>query len=255
MELFNLEGKVVIVTGAGRGIGREIALGFANAGCRLVICSRTISELEALAKEIESLGSRAHIVRCDITQPDDVDRVVQEAIDQFGKIDILINNAGITKKHPAEEFPLEDWNQIIQVNLTGVFLFTQKVGNIMLEQGSGSIINLSSIASQSALTGSLAYCVSKGGVDMLTKTFAMEWATRGVRVNAIAPAYIETLLVQEIKDHRPKFVEDILHRTPMNRMGDPKEIVGTAIYLASDAATYVTGETIFVDGGWMAAGL
>lgn len=125
----------------------------------------------------------------------------------------------------------------------------------MLEQGSGSIINLSSIASQSALTGSLAYCVSKGGVDMLTKTFAMEWATRGVRVNAIAPAYIETPLVKEIKDHRPKFVEDILYRTPMNRMGDPKEIVGTAIYLASDAATYVTGETIFVDGGWMAAGL
>src|SRR5690625_110698 len=194
MDLFNLKDKVAIVTGAGRGIGKEIALGFAKAGCHLVICSRIVSELEELASEIESLGVKAHVVRCDIANPADIDTVVQEALDKFEKIDILINNAGLTKKHPAEDFPLEDWNQIIQVNLTGVFLFAQKVGKVMLQQDSGSIINLSSIASQSALTGSIAYCASKGGVDMLTKTFATEWASRGVRVNAIAPAYVETPL-------------------------------------------------------------
>lgn len=255
MDLFNLEGKVAIVTGAGRGIGRELALGFAKAGADLVICSRTLSELEQLAQEMKAIGSRVHIVRCDITNPEEIEQVVDETISRFERIDVLVNNAGITKKHAAEDFPLEDWNYIIQVNLTGVFLFTQKVGKIMLQQKSGSIINLSSIASKTALTGSLAYCVSKGGVDMLTKTFATEWATRGVRVNAIAPAYIETPLVKAIKDHRKDFIEDIMKRTPMNRLGDPQEIVGTAIYLASDASSYVTGETIFIDGGWTAYGL
>lgn len=255
MDLFNLENKVAIVTGAGRGIGKEISLGLAQAGCRVVICSRTESELNELADQIKELGSEALVVRCDISKPVDIGNVIDETLKHFDKIDILVNNAGLTKKHPAEDFPLADWNQIIQVNLTGVFLFAQQVGKVMLEQGTGSIINISSVASTQAVTGSIAYGASKGGVKMITKTFASEWADRGVRVNAIAPAYIETPLVKEIKDHRSDFAEDIVNRTPMKRMGEPKEIVGSVIYLASEASSYVTGETIFVDGGWTSIGL
>lgn len=255
MEMFNLKNKIAIVTGAGRGIGRDISLGLAEAGCHLVVCSRTESELNSLADEIRKLGSKVIVAKCDISKPEDIDNVIERTLDEFGKIDILINNAGLTKKHPAEDFPLEDWNQIIQVNLTGVFLFAQKAGKVMLDQGQGSIINISSVASKQAITSSIAYGASKGGVNMLTKTFASEWANRGVRVNGIAPAYIETPLVKAIKDHREDFSNDILKRTPMNRMGEPREIVGAVIFLASDASSYVTGETIFVDGGWTSIGL
>src|SRR5699024_819861 len=201
-DLFNLDKKVAIVTGAGRGIGKEIALGLAKAGCDLVICSRTESELNELAEEIKHIGSEALVVQCDIAQPEDIDNVIDETLKHYKKIDILINNAGLTRKHPAEDFPIEDWNQINQVNLTGVIMFAQKVGKIMLDQGRGLIINISSVASVQAVTSSIAYGASKGGVKMLTKTFASEWASRGVRVNAIAPAYVETPLVKAIKDHR-----------------------------------------------------
>lgn len=255
MDLFDLTDQVAIVTGAGRGIGREIALGLARAGVDIVVCSRTESELNEVAGEVEAIGSSVLVVPCDVSNEGDIDRVIDETLQKFGKVDILINNAGLTRKHPAEDFPLEDWNEIIQVNLTSVFLFAQKVGKVMLEQESGSIINISSIASRQALTDSIAYAASKGGVNMLTKTFAIEWAERGVRVNAIAPAYMETPLVKEIKNHRADFAENIMQRTPMKRMGDPQEVVGAAIFLASDAASYITGETIFVDGGWTSIGL
>lgn len=255
MKLFSLEGKTAIVTGAGRGIGRSIALGLAEAGSNVVVCSRTTSELEELAVEIKAKGVEALVVPCDIQNPAAIDHVIQQTMDQFGSIDVLINNAGITKKHPAEEYPLEDWNQILNVNLTGVFLFAQKVGQVMLNQGKGSIINISSVSSKQAVTKSIAYGATKGGVNMLTKTFASEWADKGVRVNGIAPAYIETPLVLAVKNHREGFAEDIINRTPMKRMGKPEEIVGAAIFLASEASSYVTGETIFVDGGWTAIGL
>lgn len=255
MDLFNVKQKVTIVTGAGRGIGRSVALGFAEAGSHVVVCSRTTNELEELAAEIEEKGVKALVVPCDVSNPEDIDNVVSKTLEEFGKIDILINNAGLTKKHHAEEFPLEDWQQILDVNLTGVFLFAQKVGKVMLEQGHGSIVNVSSVASKQAITKSIAYSATKGGVAMLTKNFASEWADKGVRVNAIAPAYIETPLVLGVKNHRPGFYEDILNRTPMKRLGKPEEITGVAIFLGSEAASYVTGETIFVDGGWTAIGL
>jgi NAD(P)-dependent dehydrogenase (short-subunit alcohol dehydrogenase family) len=255
MKLFSLEGKTAIVTGAGRGIGRSVALGLAEAGSNVVVCSRTTTELEELAEEIKEKRVGALVIPCDVSNHDDIDNVINQTVERFKTIDILINNAGITKKHLAEEFPAEDWEQILSVNLTGVFLFAQKVGKTMLEQGNGSIVNISSIASQQAVKKSIAYAASKGGVNMLTKNFASEWADRGVRVNGIAPAYIETPLVLAVKNHRKGFVEDIVNRTPMKRMGKPEEIVGAAIFLASEASSYITGETIFVDGGWTAIGL
>jgi NAD(P)-dependent dehydrogenase (short-subunit alcohol dehydrogenase family) len=253
--LFDLQGKSAIVTGAGRGIGRSIALGLAQAGADVVLCSRTENELQELANEIERVGRQALVVPCDVMKPEEIQHAVDMAKNQFGKIDILINNAGVTKKTPAEEYEIEDWEHIIAVNLTGVFLFAQYAGREMIKQGGGRIINISSVASQTAVTGSIAYCASKGGVNMLTKVLAVEWAKYGIQVNGIAPAYIETPLVKQIKDVREEFSEQVAARTPLGRMGHPDELVGAAVFLASDASSYISGETIFVDGGWVAVGL
>ncbi|MFC4260289.1 SDR family NAD(P)-dependent oxidoreductase [Marinobacter lacisalsi] len=254
MSLFDLGGNVSLITGAGRGIGRSIALGLAEAGSDLVLCSRSRDELEAVATEARGRGVRALVVTCDVTDPEQIAAAVASAIREFGHIDVLINNAGLAIKKPAEDLPLEDWQTIINVNLTGVFLMAQAVGRHMLERGSGSIVNISSIAGKTGLTGSSAYCASKGGVDMLTRTLAVEWADRGVRVNALAPAYTETPLVKSITDVRADFADRVVARTPMKRMAAPDEMVGTAIYLASRASSYVTGETVMVDGGWTAFG-
>ncbi|GGY71014.1 SDR family NAD(P)-dependent oxidoreductase [Marinobacter zhanjiangensis] len=254
MSLFDLAGKVSLVTGAGRGIGRSIALGLAEAGSDLVLCSRSPDELETVAAEARKKGVTALVVTCDVSDPGQITAAVDTAIRELGHIDVLINNAGLAIKRRAEDLPLEDWQTIINVNLTGVFLMAQAVGRHMLERGSGSIVNISSIAGKTGLTGSSAYCASKGGVDMLTKTLAVEWAGRGVRVNALAPAYTETPLVKSITDVRADFADKVVARTPMQRMADPDEMVGTAIYLASRASSYVTGETVMVDGGWTAFG-
>jgi len=253
--LFDLQGKTAIVTGAGKGIGRSMALGLAQAGADVVLCSRTEKDLQDLAEEIESFGRRAIAVPCDVSKPEDIQEAVNITKREFGNIDILINNAGITQKAPAEEYALEDWNRIISVNLTGVFLFAQYAGREMIRQSGGRIINISSVGSQTALTGSLAYCVSKSGVNMMTKVLAMEWAQYGVLVNAIAPAYIETPMVKKITDMREGFSARVVGRTPLGRMGHPDELVGAAIFLASNASSYITGETIFVDGGWNTVGL
>lgn len=254
MSLFDLGGNVSLITGAGRGIGRSIALGLAEAGSDLVLCSRSRDELETVATEARGRGVRALVVTCDVSVPEQITAAVDTAIREFGHIDVLINNAGLAIKKPAEDLPLEDWQTIINVNLTGVFLMAQAVGRHMLERGSGSIVNISSIAGKTGLTGSSAYCASKGGVDMLTRTLAVEWADRGVRVNALAPAYTETPLVKSITDVRVDFADKVVARTPMKRMADPEEMVGTAIYLASRASSYVTGEIVMVDGGWTAFG-
>ena len=254
MSLFDLSGKVSLITGAGRGIGRSIALGLADAGSDLVLCSRSRDELEAVAAEARGKGAKALVVPCDVSDPGQITAAVDTAIRELGHIDVLINNAGLAIKRRAEDLPLEDWETIINVNLTGVFLMAQAVGRHMLDRGSGSIVNISSIAGKTGLAGSSAYCASKGGVDMLTKTLAVEWAGRGVRVNALAPAYTETPLVKSITDVRADFADRMVARTPMRRMADPEEMVGTAVYLASRASSYVTGEIVMVDGGWTAFG-
>lgn len=254
MNRFDLSGKTSIITGAGRGIGRSIALGYAEAGSNLVLCARTVGELETLADEARRHGVEALAVPCDVSDPQQIQAAVDAAVERFGGVDVLVNNAGLTVKTPAEDYNLEDWNRVLQVNLTGVFLFAQSVGRQMIRQGSGRIVNISSIAARTAITGSVAYCASKAGVDMVTKVLAVEWARHGVQVNAIGPAYIETPLVKAITDTRADFADNIRRRTPMARLGKPDEIVGAAIFLASDAASYMTGETVMVDGGWTAYG-
>ena len=250
--MFQLEGKTAIVTGASRGIGEAVVKGFARAGANLVLVSRNLSALKGVASEIESLGRKALPVSADIGNPEDIQRVVEATLKIFPRIDILVNNAGISpvlKK--AEEMKLKEWEEIVRVNLTGTFLFCQAVGKVMIQQGGGKIINMVSVGAVVGFPRLIAYCAAKGGILQLTKVLAIEWARHNIQVNAIGPAYLETEFTKGMRESQV-ISEDLLRKTPMGRFGKPEEIVGAAIYLASDASSYVTGQTLFVDGGWLA---
>lgn len=256
MDIFNLDGKTAIITGANGGIGKSIARGFANYECNIILCDLTVTDIEGFAEELREKGAKVLVIQCDVGNPNDIKNAVNVTLEKFTTIDILVNNAGITSKRTAaEEFPLEVWHKIMEVNLTGVFMFTQEVGKVMLGQGSGSIINISSGASHQAVRGSLGYSVSKSGVNMLTKGFASEWAERGVRVNGVAPYYTETPILTSIKETDKEFMERVLSRSPMRRMGKPEEIAAGVMFLASDASSYMTGETMLIDGGALAMGM
>jgi NAD(P)-dependent dehydrogenase (short-subunit alcohol dehydrogenase family) len=253
LSMFRLKGKTAIITGASRGIGRAIARGFALAGADLVLVSRNLSALEEAANEIKGLGRKALAVSADIGNPEDIQKAIESTLMVFPKIDILLNNAGISpvlKK--AEETNLKEWEEILRINLTGTFLFCQSAGKVMIQQGGGGkIINMISVGGVVAFPRQIAYCVSKGGILQLTKVLAIEWARHNIQVNAIGPAYLETELTQGVRESKT-ISEDLLRKTPMGRFGKPEEVVGAAIYLASDASSYVTGQTLFVDGGWLA---
>jgi NAD(P)-dependent dehydrogenase (short-subunit alcohol dehydrogenase family) len=255
LKSMTLENKVALVTGAGRGIGRSLALGLAEAGADVILTSRTMEQLVQVADEIKAMGRRAMTVTMDARNWDSIQGAVDQAISEMGSIDILVNNAGITIKMPAEDYTREDWDQVISTNLTGVFACAQAVGRQMIKNGYGKIINMASVGGQTALTGSIAYCAAKGGILQITRTLAAEWAKYNINVNAIGPAYIETPMVEKVMEERPELSQRIKDRTPMGRLGKPEEVVGAAIFLASDAASYVNGETIFVDGGWTAYGI
>ena len=249
-----LNGKVAVVVGGTSGIGRAIAHGFAQAGADVVPTSRRAEQVDAAAREIEQFGRRSLRVTSDVSDIESLRRVLSETVATFGKVDILVNSAGRTKRAPTLDFPEDDWNAIIDTNLTGTLRACQVFGKHMLERESGSIINIASLSTFVALLEVAASSASKAAVGSLTKSLAVEWSSRGVRVNAIAPGVFRTALNHKLLDETERGREFLL-RTPMRRFGSVDELAGAAIFLASDAASFVTGEILTVDGGFLASGV
>lgn len=249
-----LKGKVAVVVGGTSGIGRAIAHGIAQAGADVIPTSRRSEQVEAAAREIEEFGRRSLRIPSDVSDRASLERVLTEAIEAFGKVDILVNSAGRTKRAPTIDFTEDDWDAIIDTNLTGTLRACQVFGKHMLERESGSIINIASLSTFVALHEVAAYSASKAAVGSLTKSLAVEWSSRGVRVNAIAPGVFRTALNQKLLDETDRGREFLL-RTPMRRFGNVEELAGAAVFLASDAASFVTGEIIAVDGGFLASGV
>ena len=249
-----LNGKVAVVIGGTSGIGRAIAHGFAQAGADVIPTSRRAEQVEATASEIEAFGRRSLRISSDVSDRASLEHVLSAAIEAFGKVDILVNSAGRTKRAPTIDFVEEDWNAIIDTNLTGTLRACQVFGKHMLERESGSIINIASLSTFVALNEVAAYSASKAAVGSLTKSLAIEWSSRGVRINAIAPGVFRTALNTKLLDETERGREFLL-RTPMRRFGNVEELACVAIFLASDAASFVTGEIIAVDGGFLASGV
>ena len=249
-----LNGKVAVVVGGTSGIGRAIACGLAEAGADVVPTSRRMEQVEAAAADIEERGHRTLRVNSDVSDRASLQRVLDESIKAFGKVDILVNSAGRTKRAPTLDFSEEDWNDILETNLMGTLRACQVFGRHMLEREYGSIINIASLSTFVALYEVAAYSASKAAVASLTKSLAIEWSQRGVRVNAIAPGVFRTALNQKLLDETERGREFLL-RTPMRRFGNVEELAGAAVFLASDAASFVNGEIITVDGGFLASGV
>jgi NAD(P)-dependent dehydrogenase (short-subunit alcohol dehydrogenase family) len=252
-DLFSLKGKVAVAVGGTSGIGRALALGFARAGATVIASSRRQDLVESTAAEIEALGSKTLRLVSDVGDRPSLEKLCSATVAQFGKVDICLVTAGMIKKQPSIDVPEEDWVRIIDVNLNGSFRANQIFGRQMLKQKSGVIINTASLTSFVSFPEVCAYNASKAGVKMMTETLAVEFAAHGVRVNAIAPGVFRTPLNTKVLDI-PERLEGILRRTPMGRLGELEELVGAAVYLASDAAKFVTGITIPVDGGFLAKG-
>lgn len=250
-QLFDLTGRTAIVTGAGRGLGRTMALALAAAGADVAVSSRTAPEIERVRDEIRRLGRRSEAITADCTAEAACDALVAGTLERLGRIDILVNNAGMNIRKPVLELSLAEYQQVLKTNLEGYFLCARAAGRVMVAAGAGKVINISSIFGQVALPAQGAYASSKGGIEQLTKVLALEWAPHGVQVNAIAPTYFETELTQPLFED-PERQAFITGRTPMGRWGQPHELAGAVIFLASDAASYITGHTLVVDGGWTA---
>lgn len=238
-----------MVTGSTKGLGKVAAVALAKAGADVAVCGRNRESLKKVSESIKKLGRDAAGFFLDVTSKQSVQKGVDQILKHFGKVDILVNNAGVNYRVPVLEFPEEQWNLIIDTNLKGYFLVARALAPQMIERGYGKIINMSSIFGLTPLPDQLAYSASKGGVNQLTRVMALEWAKNGVRVNAVAPTYFETELVTQIRND-PKRFNFINERTPMGRWGQPEEIEGIIIFLAAPASDFITGQIIYIDGGW-----
>ena len=248
---FGLNGKVAVVTGASKGIGRDLAKALAAAGARVGVAARDLPSLQTLVAEIEDHGGEALGVALDVTHLDQIDSAFGRVRDHFGSLDILVNNAGLGANHPAEDVTEADWDEMMAVNLKGLFFCCQVAGRMMLEQGEGRIINMSSQAGVVGIRDHAVYSASKGGVNMVTKVLALEWSGRGVTVNAIAPTFIYTPGTAERLD-QPDYLAGVLDRLPMGRVGTTEDVAAAVIYLASPAGAMVSGHVLLVDGAWTA---
>jgi NAD(P)-dependent dehydrogenase (short-subunit alcohol dehydrogenase family) len=249
LEIFDLSGKTAMVTGGSRGLGEVCGLALAKAGADVAVCGRNGEDLARVAEKIRELGRRAEPFLIDVTNKQRVAQTVGEIVAACGGIDILVNNAGVNHRVPVLDYAEEEWDRVIDTNLKGYFLVAQAVVPQMIDRGYGKVIHMSSILGTVGLANQVAYASSKGGVNQMTKVMAIEWAAKGVRVNAIGPTYFETDLVAQIRNDPERF-KFINERTPMGRWGHLPELEGTVIFLASPASDFITGQTIYVDGGW-----
>jgi len=247
-QRFDLTGKTAIVTGAGRGIGKALAVGLAEAGAQVAVVSRTFSDLEQTVAEIEAIGGNAHPIAADITEAGAADRIVNGTMDKLGGLHILVNNAGMNIRSKALDVTEEEWDRIVDLDLKATFFMAQAAGKVMCEQRYGRIVNVASVAGLVALRTGVAYGASKAGVIHMTRVLALEWSRFGVCINTIAPWYFRTPLTEKLLDD-PDFVQEVVSHTPAGRIGELEDLIGPAIFLSSDAAAYISGQTIAVDGG------
>lgn len=245
---FQLINKIALVTGAGRGIGRALAIGLAEAGADVALFARTASDIEEVAHEIHALGRKAYPFTVDVTNREQIEEAVQQIIEQTGRLDILVNNAGMNIRSQALAVTDEEWDTIMQTNLKSAFLCSQIVGRHMQQKEYGRIINIASVAGQVALRTGVVYAATKAAMIQMTKVLALEWGKYGINVNSIGPWYFKTPLTEKILAN-PDYLAEIIARTPLGRVGELEELVGPTVFFASDAANYVTGQTLFVDGG------
>lgn len=253
-DLFSLARKIAVVTGGTSGIGRALSLGLAQAGADVIATARRQQQVDETAAAIEAAGRKTLRLTSDVCERATLEQLAAAVLDRFGKVDILVNCAGIIKRAPTLDFPEEEWTNILNTNLTGTLRACQVFGKFMLERGYGRIVNIASLNSFISLSEVAAYAASKAGVASLTKSLAVEWSKKGVTVNAVAPGVFRTDLNAKLLDSTARG-QELLMRTPMGRFGKTEELIGATIFLASDSASFVTGEILAVDGGFLASGV
>jgi gluconate 5-dehydrogenase len=252
LKRFSLKGKTALVTGASRGLGKAIALGFAEAGANLVLVSRAAKDLSDVATEVHRRDKVAHVFPFDLLETDQIPALFDRILAEAGRVDILANIAGMIHRAPAVDFPIQEWRKVLELNTTATFILSQQFArSCIIKKHSGKIINIASLLSEATRPGIPAYVASKGAIRQLTKALAVEWAQNGINVNGIGPGYFETEITKPLQANI-EFNQWVLESTPLRRWGQPDDLVGAAIFLASSASDFITGQIIYVDGGWLA---